>query len=157
MQGGDPAGVGLELSQSLAVDPAQPGDPVGPSPALELIQAWELLAVDRDDDLAAALVGYPVTLAEGVHVPRPFHAQLPLQRPGCVVDAGVHDARVVAALVTGELGLALEHAHARPRTAEGQLARDSEADYATADDGDVAAVWRLEPGQLAQAGYPVTA
>ena len=80
-----------------------------------------------------------------------------LQGSRCVVDAGVHHARVVAALVTGELWLALEHAHLRPRAAESQLARDSEADDATADDGDVAAVWRLGPGQLAWAGYPVTA
>ena len=119
VQGRDPTGVGLELPQPVAVEAAQARDPVGPTPALELLQARDLVLVDRDYDLAAALVRDRVALAEGVHVAGPFHAQLPLQRPGYVVDAGVHHARVVAALLTGKLGLALEHAHARLWTAVG--------------------------------------
>ena len=64
-------------------------------------------------------------------------AELGLQRPGRVVDARVDDAGVVAGLVGGDVGLALEHEDARVGVAPQQLAGGREAEDAGADDDDV--------------------
>ncbi len=64
-------------------------------------------------------------------------AELGLQRTRLVVDARVDDAGVVAGLVDGDVGLALEHEHARSGLAQQQLARGGEAEDSGPDDDDV--------------------
>ena len=94
--------------------------------------------------------GMPALLAVLIQLPPSLHAQPGLQRAGRVVEARVDDARVVAALVGGELGLPLEHADRRSRTAVDQLAGDRQADDPAPDDGEVAALGRSRgcPGEL---------
>src|SRR5438445_11961791 len=103
MQGGDPAGMRLDLLDSGAVQKAQSGDAVGPPPALELPQARELGSVGRHDQLAAALARDLPLLAVLVQLARPAHAEARLERAGRVVDAGMDHARVVAGLMRCDL------------------------------------------------------
>src|ERR671935_2277875 len=96
------------------------GAPVGAAPPLELVEAFELGGVERDDELAAALDRDVVALAERVELRRAVDAQPRLERPRRVVDAGVDDAAVVAGLVRAELGLAVDHGEAEARVAPQQ-------------------------------------
>ena len=133
-----PARVRLQLRQLAAVQPPQPRHAVGAPAALELRQGGQLVRLGGDHHLAAALVLDAVALAVLVQEPRALHAQPRLQRPGGVVDAGVHHAAVAAGLVRGQLGFLLEHPDRQARVALGQLARGRQAHDAGADDGHVA-------------------
>ena len=89
-------------------------------------------------DLAAALVGDAVLVAEVVQPADALDAQPRLQRAGLVVDAGVGDAGVRAGLVHADAVLALEHDDPGVRVAALELARGRQADDAGADDREVA-------------------
>ena len=137
VQCGDPGGVRLDRPQPRRVQAPQAGDPVGRAAPLELVERGQVAAVQRDDQLPAALVGQPARLAVAGQLARPRDAQSRLQRAGRVVDPGVRDARVVAGLVRGGPGLALEHDDPAPRPAVRQLAGHGQAEDAGADHGDV--------------------
>src|ERR1035438_1908458 len=94
--------MGLQLSDSVRVDASQTGHPVGPAPAFELVQTCQLGGVGRDDHLPAADARDAALLAVVIHLARSLHAQARLQRAGLVVDAGVDNAGVVAALRSEE-------------------------------------------------------
>ncbi len=71
------------------------------------------------------------------HRRRAGNAQLCLQRPWLVVDPGMNDAAVVAALMPGYAIFLLEQQRAKAGESLGNLERDGEADNASADDDDV--------------------
>ena len=54
VEGGDPAGMRLDLAELVQIDPAQPGHPVGEAPPLQLGEPWQLRLPRRDDHLAGA-------------------------------------------------------------------------------------------------------
>jgi len=89
----------------------------------------------RHDQLAAALVGDPLFGAEPVEGARAFDAEGSLQGARLVIEAGVDDAAVVPALMSGEAVFRLEHGHgcAALRQRHGRRG----ADQTAADDGDV--------------------
>ena len=88
---------------SAAREAAQARDAVLDASAFELVERAELAVVEGDDELAAALVRRsPCCVAVGVEGVSALGAELGLQRPGLVVDAGVDDAGVVARLVGGD-------------------------------------------------------
>ena len=93
--------------------------------------------VDRDDELAAALDGHAARLAVGVEAAGALDAELRLRGAGRVVDARVDDAGVVARLVRGDPGLAVQDRQAQARVAGQQLARGRQPDEAGAHDRDV--------------------
>jgi hypothetical protein len=113
VQRGDAARVRLDLTQAGAVEAPQARHAVRVPAPLELVEARQLGLVERDDHLAAALVRDLVALAVLVQLARALDAEPRLQRPGRVVDPGVHYAAVVAGLVTPDAVLLLEHAHAQ--------------------------------------------
>ncbi len=65
-------------------------------------------------------------------------AEVGLQRPRGVVDALVDDAAVVAGLVRGDPGLALQHDHLAPRHPVQELTGDGQPEDAAADNGKIA-------------------
>src|SRR5262249_5998957 len=80
----------------------------------------------------------------------PLDAEPRLQRAGLVVDPRMDDARVVAALVRGDLALLLQDDD--PAAAERQRARRREPDEAGPHDGDVrpshaASLYDRSPGE----------
>ena len=120
----------------LRVDPAQPRHAVLARGPLERVEATELVGVDRDDELAALVVGKVALGAVLLQQLPPARAELGLQAAGAVVEAGVDDAGVVAGLVGGEPILLLEDHHAHSWSAQGDLASDGQADDAASDDAD---------------------
>ena len=93
--------------------------------------------------------GDPALVAVLVELARPGDAEPRLERPGLVVDARVDDAARVAGLVGGDRRLALEHGDPEAVVAQGQLARDREADDPGADDDEVAFAGRSALGMHA--------
>ena len=144
-----PAACGSISRRAAASSAPQARDAVGGAATLELVERRQLGAVERDDQLAAALVREPARLAVAGQLARARDAEPGLERTGRVVDPGVHDARVAACLVRGDALLLLEHDHVPARIAQGELARDRQPDDAGADDRDL----RLghEPQTMARA------
>src|SRR5580704_9265468 len=104
----DTAAVRLELQQFFALQHSQAGDSVGLAALHEGLQAGDLGVADGDDDFAGDLVGKVMFAAESHHGGCAFYAQLGFQRSGFVVNTGVDDATVVAALVAGDAVLFLK-------------------------------------------------
>ena len=72
-------------------------------------RAGNSVSSDRDDDLAAAVVGNAVLLAEAVHGLAARDAVARFERARLVVEAGMDDAAVVAGLVGGQAVLGLQN------------------------------------------------
>src|SRR3954452_2848695 len=138
MQRGDPRSGEAEVVELVAAQAGQLGHAGDAAPPLELVEGGQLGGVERDDHLAAALVGDPPVLAVGVEIPRALNAQPRLERTGRVVDAGVDHAAVAGGLVPPRLCLALEHDHSRAGAAQQHLARHRQPHDAGANDRDVA-------------------
>jgi hypothetical protein len=75
-------------------------------------------------------------------------AQTRLQRPGRVVQPGVDDTRVVAALVASQFRLFLKDGQAEARLRFEQTVRRRKSDQPASDDGDVVASRRFGPHVL---------
>jgi hypothetical protein len=75
-------------------------------------------------------------------------AQTRLQRPGRVVQPGVDDTRVVAALVASQFRLFLKDGQAEARLRFEQTVRRRKSDQPASDDGDVVASSRFGPHVL---------
>src|SRR5439155_22535045 len=75
VQRGEPARVRLDARQARGVEAFEAGHAVGAAAALELVERAELARLGGDDDLAAALVGDRVLLAERVELAGPLDAQ----------------------------------------------------------------------------------
>ena len=136
MEAGDAERVRLDLAQLVAVEPAHAGDAVRGRAPLELPQPLQLAFVEGDDELAALLVRDPALLDVRAQQLDAAPAELRLQRPGRVVDAGVDDAAVAAGLVERDVLLLLEHGHGRVGALLGEPSRYREAEDSGADDAD---------------------
>ena len=123
MQGADAAHVRLDLTQLGRVELHQPLDAVTDPASLQLGEPVELGVVDRDDELAAPLQRDGVLLAERFEQALTLATERRLQRAGGVVEAGMHDSRVVAALVDRDLGLLVEQRQPQARRAVEQCKR----------------------------------
>ena len=119
-----PAACGSIARSPAASRRRTPGTPLAARPALELVERGQLVAAQRDDQLADPPHVDRVGLAVGVHPRGALDAQPRLQRARRVVDPAVDDAGVVRALVRRGRRLALERrARARPGAARGSRAR----------------------------------
>jgi hypothetical protein len=147
--------VRLELPELVAADRPEPLHPVLRPTALELGEPGQLRLVERDHDLAAALVRDLVLVREALHLGLALSAEPGLQRPGPVVEPGVEHARVVPALVRRELRLLLHHREAQIGPPQEQLVCRGQADDPAPDHDDVEAL--AHPPHLgARAGASAT-
>src|SRR3970040_356483 len=106
-----PAACGSSSRMRAASIISSPGTPFA---------ARRLRLARRDDDLAAQLVADAVLVAEAHQLLSAGDAVLRLQRAGRVVDAGVDDAAVVAALVRRQRLFLLDDADPQARVLLGQ-------------------------------------
>jgi len=105
----------------------------------QFFQARKFVFVSGDNDLAANLMRNPVFPAKLHHRRSARDAQLRFQRPRFVVNTGVNDAAVVAALMPADAIFFLHQQQAKPRKAPRDLESDGEPDNASTDDEDIAA------------------
>ena len=99
MQPRDPGDVRLDVAQSARGQKPETGEAVAARSPFELLELRPLAFVRRDDELSRDRVRDLMLVAEVDHSPPPRRTQLRLQRPRCVVDAGVEHAAVAAGLV----------------------------------------------------------
>ena len=114
VQGGPAGGVRLEIGQTgrpQVVDL----DAVGRGPLGQGVEAGLLVGGGGHHHLAAPPPGHAVAVAPVEQLGSPRPAQLGLGRPRPVVEAGVHDSGVVAALVGGDPVLLVQHHHGQVR------------------------------------------
>src|SRR5215207_434622 len=137
MQRVDADRVRLDRGDLVGADPPQFRNAVCDPPALELVEARQLLGAGGDDQLARPLRRDAPPLAVRVELGGAGDAQPRLQRARRVVDAGVDDAAGMAGLVARDPGRRLEHRDADAVVAQRQLARHGEAHDPGADDHDV--------------------
>ena len=130
----------LDLLQLAAVEHAQVLDAVCDRATVQLLEPAELRVVERDDQLAAANEWDPSLLGIPLESLLPVDAETCLERPRCVVDAGVEDARVVAGLMRPRRRLLLEHDEAEPGSLDEERAGGCQADDPCADHGHVEAL-----------------
>ncbi len=109
-QPGDAGRMRFDFFELRRVDPFDAGHAVGRGAPMQLAELFEFTLMRGHDDLAAALVGDAVRLAEVIHARGAVHAQLRLERAGFVVDAGVDDTAVVPGLMRGNKRLFFKHA-----------------------------------------------
>ena len=95
----DARGVRLALAELLDGDSLHAHEAVGASPPLQLLEARDLFPGRRDDDLAAAVEGDAVLLAEALEERAAARARARLERAGLVVEARVNDAAVAPRLM----------------------------------------------------------
>ena len=104
--------------------------------ALDLGQSGQFLLGGRHDQLAELAEPYPALLAELPRHRGAPSAQRGLQASRLVVDAGVDDATVVAALMGGDVVFLFKDGDVDAGEADRQLARDRQAEDARPDDAD---------------------
>ena len=136
MQRGRALDAWLDVCDFLACEAPDAGHLVTRGPALDLGQAREFLFRCGHDELAELAEPDAVLLAE-----LPRHGGAPpaqggLQAPRLVVDARVHNAAVVAALVGSDMVFLFEDGDGDTGEADRQLARDRQAQDAGPDDAD---------------------
>ena len=134
VQGDESGRMRFELADLARPDAAQARHAVLPGRPLERVQATDLVGVDGDDQLAAGVEGQPVLGAVVLEQPPAAGAQLGLEAARPVVDAGVHDPRVVAGLVGADARLLLPDHDGAVRAPPGELARHGQAHDAGAHD-----------------------
>ena len=125
----------LVLAQFFSGKAAQL-EAVGPPPFRQIVQDGQLLRAGGDHDLAAALVGNVVGLAEAVECLPPPGAVLRLEGAGAVVEAGVDHPAVVPGLVRGQLRLRLQQGQGIPPP-PAQRQRRRQPHDASADDRNI--------------------
>ena len=163
MEGAQAGGGGFQLVQFAGAELANVGHAVGGAALGQVGETIELRLPRRDDDLAAALVGDVVLLAELQHLLGPADRQPGLGGAGAVVEPAVDDAAVVAGLMLADIRFFLQHDDGNAGEALHKRQCGGESNDAAADHGDVVAagvVWgraigaglrgaRLVPGALA--------
>jgi hypothetical protein len=140
--------MGLELVDCFRIDLLKPTEAVRKPAPFELRKRRKLALIECDDELAAELVGNPTLVREALEGFHPLAAQTRLQRPGRVVQPGVDDTRVVAALVASQFRLFLKEGQAEARLRFEQTVRRGQPDQPASDDGDVVASSRFGPHVL---------
>jgi len=133
----DPDDVRFELGETLRPNHLHPLDPVRDGSSVELLQGRQLVLLSSDDYLAAPLVADASLVTVGIEEARPFDAQLRLQRARRVVDTGVDNAAVVAALVDADLILFLEYGNCELRPLKEQLPSNRKPENAGTDDDGI--------------------
>jgi hypothetical protein len=136
VEGGQPGGVRLDLAELVGTDATQPGYVVAARGLLEGVQPTQLGGVDRHHEFAALVVRDPVLQAVVAQQLAAPGAQLGLEAPGLVVDAGVHHPRVVPGLVRGQPVLLLEDHDAGARPPSRELPTDRQTHDPAPDDPD---------------------
>ena len=134
----DPGRVWLDLAQLLGADHPQSGHPVGLT-AAPRVRSSRSSSLSSRATMTLPQVSYamPCSAAKRSIARLAVHAQLRLERAGLVVDAGVQDTTVVAALVPARRGLLLDHRDTLIRMPRVDLAGRRQADDAGAHDHDV--------------------
>src|SRR5258706_11872303 len=133
------AGVRLDFVQLIGTDKAETRESVGLAPAPQFFQARNFLCARGYDDFAADLVRQAMRAAEFDHGARALDAELRFQRSGLVINAGVNDAAVVAALMPAHAVFFLEQQQAKAGESLRDLKGDGETDNTSADDEDIVA------------------
>ena len=98
----------FHFPQPFAIEPAQPGEAVGPSTGFELVQAWDFAGVDGHNHLAADFMRNVFFAAVGGHGPDALDGQTRLERARPVIKPGVEYPAVVGALMGPDRGFLLE-------------------------------------------------
>ena len=129
--------VRLDLPDPLRPDLFQPLDSIRLSPPLQLGQARQLQLLEGDDELSARLVWDAVLGCEALQLRLPFPAEPGLERARPVIDAGVDDAGVVAALMEGQLRLLLQDREPDAGFAPEDLIGGGQPDDPPADDRQI--------------------
>jgi hypothetical protein len=141
--------VRFPLADPLGADLLDAGDAVGPTALEDPVEGAQVLFRDRDDQLSVDAIRDPLLVAERDQPVAPLPAETRLERPGLVVDAGVDDPAVVAALMACETRLLLEEDEPESGAAPQDLPRDGQANDPASDDDAV------EAG-LGQRGLPIS-
>ena len=135
-----PCGVGFDLAQALRPHDLQPGYAVGLRPGPQRLETRQFLLVQGHDELAGLAERDGMGLGERFEFGLALAAQPRLERPGCVVQAGVEDAAVVAGLMGRQGRLTFDQGEPHVRPAPQQLVRGGQTHDAAADHEDVGAV-----------------
>src|SRR5215472_8778464 len=102
MQATQSRAVGLDRSQLLLVEEAQPADSIRlPSPA-QLFQSAELVFLRGHDKFSADLMRYSVLLTEGDHLLRALDGGTRFHGQRSIINPGVNDTAISSALVSGQ-------------------------------------------------------
>ncbi len=115
-------------------------DPVLPAALHEGVQAGQLGAVGRDDQLAGDGMRDAVLGAELDHLGGAPHGVARLEGAGAVVDAAVDDAAVAAGLMPGGARFLLQHRDTCARCGAGDRVRRRQTDDPAADHQHVTVV-----------------
>ena len=110
----------LDLGDPPGANPFQTGHPVRLGPSRECVQSRHFVPGCGHDQLPAPFQRDAVVVAERLQRRLTLAAHTSLARPGRVVQAGVYDTAVVAALVEGDVAFLLQQheAQIRPRLKE---------------------------------------
>ncbi len=141
----------LDLHHPLRADLLQPGHAVGLGLLAEGLQRGQLRRVQRDNELAAAVVGDAALVGIAHQRFLSLAGQTRLERPWCVVQPGVQDPAVVAGLMDRQSILALEDRDPQVRPPAEEFASDRQAQDPAADDRHVDAGWQIR-GSLVPCG-----
>ena len=93
--------MGFNVAQRVAADQPKTREAIGLAALVQFVQAGNFLRLRGYDHFAADLMRQAMGAAKLDHGLRALDTQPCLQRSGFVVNAGVNDAAVVAALVPG--------------------------------------------------------
>ena len=134
--GGEASDIRFTVFDFSLVEPAEAFEAVGGATIEELSEAGDFVLGDGDDEFAADLMGNVVLFAELNHSPDAIDGELGFERARLIVEAGVEDAAVVAALVLADLGFLLDDGDPGVGPAELGLVGGGQANDAAADDGE---------------------
>lgn len=130
-QRGDARQRRLQRSRLGGIEPLQVIHAVAPALLQQTLQAFDLGRIGGDDQFAEALVFHAVTVAIGIQPLLALDAQLRLEAPIRVVEAGVNHLGVARADPDANPRARLHHQHLM--TGLGQGTRHCQADHAGPD------------------------
>src|SRR5258708_37990762 len=153
MHRGHARGVRLDLVKFLRAQPSQAFETVRGTALEQSLQARNLVLSYGHDHFSADLVRNRVLPAELDHLPDAAHRQPRLAGPGFIVEPGMKNPAVVAALMTARLRFLLEHGNARIGEALANAPCGGKANDAAPDDND--ALTHDRPEQRCTTAGPV--
>ena len=123
--------MGLQVLQTRCINQLYVFDLVGRCTLLQPIKTSIFVRIRGDDQLTASSVGYAPFLAMAVqHVPAP-NTEARLETSRFIIKAGVNDFAVAGGCAVPDGVLSLQQQNLD--FTQGQSARDSQADHASAD------------------------
>lgn len=129
----------LNFAQLFSADHAQVRQAVGLASALQFLKTRQLGFSCCHDYLSAHLMWNVVLAAELHHGRRSGDTEAGLERTRFVVNAGMNDSAVVAALVAGDAIFFLQQEKTQAGKSPRDFESDGEADHASANDYHVIA------------------